>query len=160
MSCAFGMCCHRTKAFMSGSMMSRWPCTTSVVLHDSLQFIVSTGSREAVLGTSPRTNARRQSAELAASGASSICRASRVVRRRALGSPAPDRRTRIGNLPVWESDFRQRVQPLGRGRAQNAHPVLKGIVLELTSRAQPLAPLVAGVSRLSALAGCSHAEKN
>jgi hypothetical protein len=61
---------------------------------------------------------------------------------------------------VWESVFRQRVRPLGRVRAQNVHPVLKGIVLELTSRAQPLAPLVAGVCRLSALAGCSHAEKN
>jgi len=44
--------------------------------------------------------------------------------------------------------------------SQNVHPVLKGIVLELTCRAQPLAPLVAGVRRLSALAGCSHAEKN
>ena len=43
---------------------------------------------------------------------------------------------------------------------QNVHAVLNGIVLELTNRAQPLAPLLAGLRRLSALAGCSHAEKN
>ena len=47
-----------------------------------------------------------------------------------------------------------------RRNFQNVHPVLKGIVLESTCRAQPLAPLVAGVCRLSALAGCNHAEKN
>jgi hypothetical protein len=43
---------------------------------------------------------------------------------------------------------------------QNVHPLLKGIALKSTSGAQPLAPLDAGVCRLSALAGCSHAEKN
>jgi|SRR5271155_3694444 len=94
-------------------------------------------------------------------GKREIWRTERLMVRLECATPA---QRSIRRFPTWNAGTRRMPSypsevHLARN-FHNVHPALKGMVLELTSRAQPLAPLVAVVCRLSALAGCSHAKKN